>query len=133
MKSTGITKNIDQKGRIVIPAEIRRSFDIKRTDPIEICVENNNIILRKATNACIFCGSSENVLTFKGKTVCTDCIHLERHGEWSDSFGDLPKNAPYGWQCSVCGDIAFREHPYCPNCGAKMNGEGGENNVHTMQ
>ena len=45
-----------------------------------------------------------------------------RHGRWiRDEFGT--------W-CSVCGLYAYRdkfdqpwESPYCPNCGAKMNGE----------
>ncbi|HCC35192.1 MAG TPA: AbrB family transcriptional regulator, partial [Ruminococcaceae bacterium] len=29
MKSTGIVRKIDELGRIVIPKELRRSFDIK--------------------------------------------------------------------------------------------------------
>lgn len=47
------------------------------------------------------------------------------HGRWSDAgFGELPKHAPYGWACSVCGGISFNnEYIYCPNCGAKMDGE----------
>ena len=51
------------------------------------------------------------------------------HGRWSDAgFGELPKHAPYGWACSVCGGISFNnEYIYCPNCGAKM--EGGNENV----
>lgn len=47
------------------------------------------------------------------------------HGRWSDAgFGELPKHAPYGWACSACGGISFNnEYIYCPNCGAKMDGE----------
>ena len=47
------------------------------------------------------------------------------HGRWSDAgFGELPKHAPYGWACSVCGGISFNnEYIYCPHCGAKMDGE----------
>ena len=46
------------------------------------------------------------------------------HGRWSDAgFGELPKHAPYGWACSVCGGISFNnEYIHCPNCGAKMDG-----------
>ena len=46
------------------------------------------------------------------------------HGRWSDAgFGELPKHAPYGWACSVCGGISFNnEYVYCPNCGARMDG-----------
>ena len=46
------------------------------------------------------------------------------HGTWTDAFEGLPKHAPYGWACSVCGGIAFNaDHSYCPNCGAKMDGD----------
>lgn len=47
------------------------------------------------------------------------------HGRWADAgFGELPKHAPYGWACSVCGGISFNnEYIYCPHCGAKMDGE----------
>ena len=46
------------------------------------------------------------------------------HGRWSDAgFGELPKHAPYGWACSVCGGISFNnEYIYCPHCGAIMDG-----------
>ena len=46
------------------------------------------------------------------------------HGRWSDAgFGELPKHAPYGWACSVCGGISFNnEYTHCPHCGAKMDG-----------
>lgn len=46
------------------------------------------------------------------------------HGRWSDAgFGELPKHAPYGWACSVCGGISFNnEYIHCPHCGAMMDG-----------
>lgn len=46
------------------------------------------------------------------------------HGEWSDAgFVELPKHAPYGWVCSVCGGISFNdEYIHCPGCGALMDG-----------
>ena len=43
-----------------------------------------------------------------------------RHGRWNDS---LARIAPY---CSVCGHshrCLIRTPNYCPNCGAKMDGE----------
>jgi uncharacterized OB-fold protein len=40
------------------------------------------------------------------------------HGKWEDF------RKGYGWKCSYCGNIAFTDsHNYCPNCGAKMDGE----------
>ena len=45
MKATGIIRNIDELGRIVIPKEIRKKMDIKSNQPIEIYVDDNKIIL----------------------------------------------------------------------------------------
>ena len=48
MKATGITRKIDELGRIVIPKEIRRTLRIREGCPLEIFTEKNGeIILRK--------------------------------------------------------------------------------------
>lgn len=74
MKSTGITRKIDELGRIVLPIELRRSLEIGEKDAVEIYVEDDCIILKKFRTSCIFCGSEENIIDFKGKSVCADCI-----------------------------------------------------------
>ncbi len=74
MKSTGIVRKLDQLGRIVIPKELRTTFDIKETDPIEIFVEGSDIVLRKYAQSCIFCGSTEGLVNFEGKVVCAGCL-----------------------------------------------------------
>ena len=74
MKSTGIVRNIDELGRIVVPKEIRQRLGIAKNDPVEIYVEGDNIILRKYTPVCHFCGTEENVTAFKGKNVCLACV-----------------------------------------------------------
>lgn len=45
MKSTGVTRRVDELGRIVIPKELRRTLGIVEKDPIEIFVEDEKIIL----------------------------------------------------------------------------------------
>ena len=48
MKATGITRKIDELGRIVIPKEIRRTLRIREGTPLEIFTEKNGeIVLRK--------------------------------------------------------------------------------------
>ena len=47
MKNTGVSRRIDELGRIVIPKEIRNSLDINSYDLVQISVENNNIVLSK--------------------------------------------------------------------------------------
>ena len=74
MKSTGIVRKLDQLGRIVIPKELRTTFDIKETDPIEIFVDGSDIVLRKYQQSCVFCGEADNLVNFNGKVVCADCL-----------------------------------------------------------
>ena len=74
MKATGIVRKLDQLGRIVIPKELRTTFDLKETDPIEIFVEGSDIVLRKYQPACIFCNDATDILQFGGKNICKKCL-----------------------------------------------------------
>ena len=75
MKATGITRKVDELGRIVLPKELRRTMDIDVGTPLEIFVEGDGIVLQKYSPSCIFCGNASHVIHFKGKTVCRDCLH----------------------------------------------------------
>ena len=74
MKSTGIIRKVDDLGRIVLPIELRRTLDIAERDELEIYMENDRIILQKFEPACIFCGSSRSLVSFRRKNVCQECI-----------------------------------------------------------
>ena len=74
MKATGIVRKIDDLGRFVIPKEIRKTMHIKEDDPLEIFIDNDCIILRKYSPACIFCGETEGVVTFQKAQICPQCI-----------------------------------------------------------
>ncbi|HIT02637.1 MAG TPA: AbrB/MazE/SpoVT family DNA-binding domain-containing protein [Candidatus Enterenecus merdae] len=74
MKSTGIVRKVDELGRIVLPIELRRTLDIAERDPLEIYVEGTSVVLRKYLPACIFCGESRDVINFKDKNVCANCL-----------------------------------------------------------
>ena len=47
MVKTGITRRIDELGRIVIPKEIRKNLKIKDSDELDIMTDGENIILNK--------------------------------------------------------------------------------------
>ena len=47
MITSGITRKIDELGRIVLPKEIRKSLNINTGDDFQITIENNRIILNK--------------------------------------------------------------------------------------
>lgn len=74
MKSTGIVRKVDELGRIVVPMELRKTLDIKEKDPIEIFTEGDNIILRKFSDACVFCGSDSDAIRYEGKIICKKCL-----------------------------------------------------------
>ncbi len=74
MKSTGIVRKIDDLGRMVIPIELRKVMTINKKDPMEIFVEEDKIILKKYEPACIFCGEADDVIEYKGRTICRECI-----------------------------------------------------------
>lgn len=45
-----------------------------------------------------------------------------KHGHWIEDAG--PEYFGYlGWKCSLCGEGTDENGNYCPNCGAKMDGE----------
>ncbi len=73
MTSTGIVRQIDRLGRVVLPIELRRTLQIEEKDSLEIFVEDNTIILKKYQPACVFCGNARDVSSFKGKNVCGEC------------------------------------------------------------
>ena len=53
MKSTGIVRKVDELGRIVLPIELRRTYDLAVRDSIEIYTEDDKIIL-KSTRKAVF-------------------------------------------------------------------------------
>ena len=73
-KSTGIVRKVDELGRIVLPIELRRTLGIEEKDRIEIFVDGESIILRKYQPACIFCDNAKDIINYKGKNICPDCI-----------------------------------------------------------
>lgn len=61
MKSTGIVRQLDELGRIVLPKEMRKNLSMEERDPLEIWADGNTIVLRKFRVGCVFCGSGKQV------------------------------------------------------------------------
>ena len=81
MKSTGIVRNVDNLGRIVLPIELRRTFHIEVGDPVELFVQGDKIILRRYQPGCIFCGKENNLRTFGDYKVCESCVSALQNKE----------------------------------------------------
>ena len=74
MKSTGMVRDIDKVGRVVIPKEIRKTLQINESDPIEIFIDGTDIVLRKYEPSCIFCKDAKDVITYGEKKICRKCL-----------------------------------------------------------
>ncbi len=48
-------------------------LSIGERDSLEITKSDNEIVLRKYSKGCIFCGSDEGILEFKDTLVCEKC------------------------------------------------------------
>ena len=75
MKATGIVRNIDELGRIVIPKELRKKMNMMEGSPVEIFVDDGKIALVRYCENCDFCGSTENLTDVKGKKICNKCLN----------------------------------------------------------
>ncbi len=74
MKATGIVRNVDKLGRIVIPAELRQKFGVKQNGGLlELYTQDDSIILKKYEPACIFCQGENDIIIFKDKKICKKC------------------------------------------------------------
>jgi transcriptional pleiotropic regulator of transition state genes len=73
VKEVGIARRVDDLGRIVLPAELRRLFGIGPGDAIDIAVESGAIVLRKVDRACVFCDGITGLREFRGRSVCGRC------------------------------------------------------------
>jgi len=73
VKSIGIARKVDQLGRIVLPAELRRLFGIREGDLVEISVDGDRIVLAKVEDRCVFCSSHDDLRDFESKKICTAC------------------------------------------------------------
>lgn len=76
MKATGIVRNIDELGRIVIPKELRDTHDISMGTPMEIFCDGDNIVLRKYAPGCVFCKrTTEDLVQIDGVRMCMCCAN----------------------------------------------------------
>lgn len=73
MKSTGFVKRVDEFGRIVIPAELRRTLDIDSKGSVEFFVDGKHVMLRKYVSGCSQCGRSGTVFELGHIKLCAAC------------------------------------------------------------
>ena len=73
VKATGVVRKVDQLGRVVLRASLRREFSLDIVDGVEIFSTDESIVLRKYEPACVFCGQTQAVTLFLNRRVCRQC------------------------------------------------------------
>ena len=76
LKDLGIVRKVDELGRVVLPSELRKDFNINVGDGLSLYIDkiNNLIILKPSEAKCTYCGTLENLKAFVKHSICTDCI-----------------------------------------------------------
>ncbi|MBN1046218.1 AbrB/MazE/SpoVT family DNA-binding domain-containing protein [Clostridium botulinum] len=75
MKATGIIRKIDGLGRIVLPKEMRNIMNIVENEtPLEIFIDEGNIILKKYNPGCHCCENMEDLVEVMGLKICPKCL-----------------------------------------------------------
>ncbi|EJR70633.1 AbrB family transcriptional regulator [Bacillus cereus VD156] len=69
MKNTGVSRKVDELGRVVIPIELRRTLGIAEGTALGFHVEGENIVLRKQDKSCFVTGevSESNMELLDGR------------------------------------------------------------------
>lgn len=72
-RRTGIRRKIDDLGRVVIPATLRKTLGITEGDELEFALDGEQLVLTKPSARCVFCNSDELLTSFRDKDVCWSC------------------------------------------------------------
>ncbi|PGY78245.1 AbrB/MazE/SpoVT family DNA-binding domain-containing protein [Bacillus cereus] len=69
MKNTGVSRKVDELGRVVIPVELRRTLGIAEGTALAFHVDGENVVLRKQDKSCFVTGevSESNLELLDGR------------------------------------------------------------------
>jgi len=76
------SKKMNKAGSVTLPAAMRRELGIGHGERFKIAAASDGaIILQRVQGECIFCKSSENLITHAGRFVCRNCVRAMQGGE----------------------------------------------------
>lgn len=78
MKNSGISRKIDSLGRVVMPMELRRAFNLDTGADLQIYVEDGRIIFEPIKKGCCaICGAIDappnEPVAFNDHVICSSC------------------------------------------------------------
>lgn len=80
MEYAGHTRKIDELGRIVLPFDLRKKMDLQEGDNLGVYTDKEGkfLVLKKhmpSTPSCCVCGSTEQLKTKNGISICLNCLN----------------------------------------------------------
>lgn len=69
-----MARKVDQLGRVVLPAELRRQLGIREGDLVEISIEDERVVLERVESRCVFCGATADLRQHRDRLVCASCV-----------------------------------------------------------
>lgn len=78
---SGVRRKVDELGRVVIPAGMRRELEIEAGDELSVTLEDDRLVMVKVEHRCVLCGSRLHLQLFRDKPVCWSCRAALRHQE----------------------------------------------------
>jgi transcriptional pleiotropic regulator of transition state genes len=88
-RAVGTARRIDQLGRVVVPAELRKLLGINAGDLLDFRGAADHIMLFKVQPQCALCHGTERLAKLRDNQVCANCL-------------DDIRNGP---ECAMCGAI----------------------------
>jgi transcriptional pleiotropic regulator of transition state genes len=89
----GVRRKIDDLGRVVIPASIRRDLGMEAGEEVDVAMQDGRCVLSPVADTCVFCGAGRHLEAFRERRVCWSCmaavraLDRERTGEEANPFG----------------------------------------------
>ncbi len=71
-RATSLARRIERLGRVA--KDLRDAFGLDRDAQPALAVDGDAVVLGRTDLACVFCGSTEHVMRFRGKGICVDCV-----------------------------------------------------------
>lgn len=69
-------KKMNRNGGITLPSALRRAYGLAAGEKFQISVnQDGSILLKRTEGQCLFCGTDKQLITFRGRFVCAQCIH----------------------------------------------------------
>jgi transcriptional pleiotropic regulator of transition state genes len=71
----GTARRIDQLGRVVVPAELRRLLGFNEGEMLEFSARGNELVLRRVAPSCAICSfATDDLVDLRDKHLCRGCL-----------------------------------------------------------